>query len=355
MRLWCVFDIAKTQERIAQLERLSAVPGFWDDVEHAQKEMQELTRLKEEAGVWLDLAKRVSDLVSLLAMAREEEDEGMAAEISADVERAHAELEKLEFRLMFSGPYDRRDALVSIYAGAGGTESQDWASMLLRMYLRWAEQSGYEAEILDTTPGEEAGVKSVTFSVTGQYAYGYLRSEKGVHRLVRLSPFDSAHRRHTSFALVEVMPDIEDEIEIEIKPDDVRVDVFRAAGAGGQHMQKNATAVRITHEPTGIVATCQNERSQAQNRAMAMRVLRARLFALEEARQEQQLAKIKGEHVSAGWGTQIRSYVLHPYRMVKDLRTDYETGNSDAVLNGNLDGFMHAYLESTMAEAPQGT
>ncbi len=315
--------------------------------------MQRLTRLKDEVGVWLDLSKRMGDLVTLTAMARDEEDEIMAKEIEVEADRAYAELEKLEFRLMFSGPYDRGDALLSIYAGAGGTESQDWAAMLLRMYLRWAEQNEYEAEILDTMHGEEAGVKSVTVSVAGPYAYGYLRSEKGVHRLVRLSPFDSAHRRHTSFALVEVMPDIEGEIEIDIKPDDIRVDVFRAAGAGGQHMQKNATAVRITHLPTGIVASCQNERSQAQNRAMAMKVLRARLFALEEAKQEQQLAKIKGEHVSAGWGNQIRSYVLHPYRMVKDLRTDYETGNADAVLNGDLNGFMQAYLESTMAAASE--
>jgi peptide chain release factor 2 len=349
-RSWCVFDVAATQERIAALERRSASPGFWDDVEEAQEEMQQLTRLQEEVGVWLDLSKRVGDLVALLAMAQDEEDEGMAKEIGVEMDRAQAELEKLEFRLMFSGPYDRRDALVSVYAGAGGTESQDWAAMLVRMYLRWAEQNEYDTEMLDTMPGEEAGLKSATFSVLGPYAYGYLRSEKGVHRLVRLSPFDSAHRRHTSFALVEVMPDIEDEIEIEISPDDIRVDVFRAAGAGGQHMQKNATAVRITHLPTGIVASCQNERSQAQNRAMAMKVLRARLFALEEAKQEEEMAKIKGEHVSARWGNQIRSYVLHPYRMVKDLRTDYETGNTEGVLDGNLNAFMHAYLESTIAQ-----
>jgi len=335
------------------LEGRTAAPDFWDDVERAQKEMKRLTQLKDEVGVWLDLSRRASDLVALFDLAREEDDQRMLQEIGADVDRAYAELEKLEFRLMFSGPYDRRDALVSIYAGAGGTESQDWASMLVRMYLRWAEQNGFEAEVLDTMPGEEAGLKSATFSVVGPYAYGYLRSEKGVHRLVRLSPFDSAHRRHTSFALVEVMPDIEDEIEIEIKPEDIRVDVFRAAGAGGQHMQKNATAVRITHLPTGIVASCQNERSQAQNRAMAIKVLRARLFALEEEKQEQQLDEIRGEHVSAGWGNQIRSYVLHPYRMVKDLRTDHETGNPEGVLDGNLDGFMQAYLKSTMAAAPK--
>jgi peptide chain release factor 2 len=317
--------------------------------------MKELTQRKEEVNVWVDLSKRVDDLGTLLDLAGEEEDQSMVEEIRADVERAYAELEKLEFRLMFSGKYDRRDALVSLYAGAGGTESQDWATMLVRMYLRWAEQNGYEAEMLDSTPGEEAGIKSATLAVKGPYAYGYLRGEKGVHRLVRLSPFDSAHRRHTSFALVEVMPDIEDEIEIDIKPDDIRMDVFRAAGAGGQHMQKNATAVRITHLPTGIVASCQNERSQAQNRVMAMKVLRARLFALEEAKQEQQLAEIRGDHITAGWGNQIRSYVLHPYRMVKDLRTGYETGNPDGVLDGALNDFMQAYLESTMADASDRT
>jgi peptide chain release factor 2 len=348
-RLWCVFDIAKTQQTIADLERRSTAPDFWEDVEGAQKVMKQLTRLKDEVGVWLDLSKRVGDLAALVAIARDEEDESMADEFGEELDLAYGELEKLEFRLMFSGRYDRGDALVSVYAGAGGTESQDWASMLVRMYLRWAEQSGHEAEMLDTTPGEEAGIKSATISVVGPYAYGYLRSEKGVHRLVRLSPFDSAHRRHTSFALVEVMPDIGDEIEIEIKPDDIKLDVFRAAGAGGQHMQKNATAVRITHLPTGIVASCQNERSQTQNRAMAMKVLRARLFALEEAKQEQQLAQIKGEHVSAGWGNQIRSYVLHPYRMVKDLRTGHETGSPTAVLDGDLNGFMQAYLQQTIA------
>ncbi len=222
--------------------------------------------------------------------------------------------------------------------------------MLLRMYLRWAEENKYETELLDTMPGEEAGIKSVTVSVVGPYAYGYLTSERGVHRLVRLSPFDAAHRRHTSFALVEVIPDIEDATEVEINPDDLHIDVFRAGGHGGQNVQKNSTAVRITHVPTGIVAACQNERSQMQNREMAMKVLRARLFALEEAKREEERAKLKGKHVSAGWGNQIRSYVLHPYHMVKDLRTGYETGNTDAVLDGRLEPFIKAYLQSTVGE-----
>jgi peptide chain release factor 2 len=322
-------------------------------VERAQKTMQQLTRLKGDVNLWRGLSKRVQDSLTLLELAQEDQDQAMAEEIESEVERVSTELDRLEFLLRFSGPHDAKDAILSIHAGAGGTESQDWAEMLLRMYLRWAEQHDYETEMLDTMFGDEAGIKSVTVSVVGRYAYGYLRGERGVHRLVRLSPFDAAHRRHTSFALVEVMPDVEEEIEIEIKPDDLKIEVFRAAGAGGQHVQKNATAVRITHIPTGIVASCQNERSQVQNRLMAMKVLRARLFALEEAKQEEELAKLKGEHVSAGWGNQIRSYVLHPYHMVKDLRTDYETGNATAVLDGNLDPFMEAYLQSTIKENQQ--
>jgi peptide chain release factor 2 len=274
----------------------------------------------------------------------------MGDEIAADAQKIAAELSDLEFRLVLNGPHDANNAILAIHAGAGGTESQDWAAILLRMYLRWAEENKYETELLDTMPGEEAGIKSVTVSVVGPYAYGYLTSERGVHRLVRLSPFDAAHRRHTSFALVEVIPDIEDATEVEINPDDLHIDVFRAGGHGGQNVQKNSTAVRITHVPTGIVAACQNERSQMQNREMAMKVLRARLFALEEAKREEERAKLKGKHVSAGWGNQIRSYVLHPYHMVKDLRTGYETGNTDAVLDGRLEPFIKAYLQSTVGE-----
>jgi peptide chain release factor 2 len=290
----------------------------------------------------------VEDSLTLVELSSEDGDDSMREELESEAERVAGELAKLEFRLRFSGPHDDNDAILSIHAGAGGTESQDWAEMLLRMYLRWAEQRGFESELLDTMPGDEAGIKSVTVSVVGRYVFGYLKSERGVHRLVRLSPFDAAHRRHTSFALVEVMPDIEEDIEIEIRPDDVKMEVFRAAGAGGQNVQKNATAVRLTHLPTGIVASCQNERSQVQNRQMAMKVLRARLFALEESKLEQERDKLKGEHVSAGWGNQIRSYVLHPYHMVKDLRTNHETGNATAVLNGDLDPFMEAYLQESI-------
>jgi peptide chain release factor 2 len=313
--------------------------------------MQQLTRLKENVGLWRGLSARIKELLELLELARAESDQQMGEEIAADAEKIAAELGDLEFRLAFSGPHDASNAILAIHAGAGGTESQDWAAMLLRMYLRWAEENRYETELLDTMPGEEAGIKSATVSVVGPYAYGYLTSERGVHRLVRLSPFDAAHRRHTSFALVEVIPDVEDAAEVEINPDDLRIDVYRAGGHGGQNVQKNSTAVRITHVPSGIVAACQNERSQMQNREMAMKVLRARLFALEEAKREEERAKLKGKHVSAGWGNQIRSYVLHPYHMVKDLRTGYETGNTDAVLDGRLDPFIKAYLQSTVGEA----
>jgi peptide chain release factor 2 len=249
---------------------------------------------------------------------------------------------------MLSGKYDHDSAILAIHAGAGGTDSQDWAAMLERMYLRWAEQQGYPTEILDITEGEEAGIKSITIAVEGEYAFGYLRSEKGVHRLVRLSPFDAAHRRHTSFALVEVLPQVAmDEAEIEIDPGDIKMDVYRSSGAGGQNVQKNATAVRITHIPTGIVVTCQNERSQTQNREFAMRILRARLLELRQAEREEERAVLRGEYTKAEWGSQIRSYVLHPYQMVKDHRTDHETGNTQAVLDGSLNEFMEAYLRSS--------
>jgi peptide chain release factor 2 len=255
---------------------------------------------------------------------------------------------QLEVQARLSGPYDEDDAIIAIHAGAGGTDSQDWAQMLERMYLRWAEGRQFGADILDLSEGEEAGIKSVTIAIAGEYAYGNLRSEKGVHRLVRLSPFDSAHRRHTSFALVEILPQVETDEDIQINPSDLRIDTYRSAGAGGQNVQKNETAIRITHIPSGIVVTCQNERSQTQNKENAMRVLRARLHELQRTQKEEELAEIKGEFVKAEWGSQIRSYVLHPYQMVKDHRTDYEVGNTTAVLDGELDGFIEAYLRSNV-------
>jgi peptide chain release factor 2 len=305
--------------------------------------MKEYNSLKMEVESWQGFSRRLHDALELARLG----DESLRAELELEVTSIEAELEKRSFAAMLSGKYDSDSALLAIHAGAGGTDSQDWAAMLQRMYLRWAEAHGYETEILDLTEGEEAGIKSVTIAVNGEYAYGYLRSEKGVHRLVRLSPFDAAHRRHTSFALVEVLPQVAmDEAEIEIDPSDIKMDVYRSSGAGGQNVQKNATAVRLTHIPTGIVVTCQNERSQTQNREFAMRILRARLLELKQAEKEEERAILRGEYTKAEWGSQIRSYVLHPYQLVKDHRTDYETGNAQAVLDGDLDGFMEAYLRT---------
>jgi len=312
--------------------------------------MRRLSSLREEVERWNTLAQRVQDTLELSELG----DESLEAELTTETAALEREIGQLEFRLLLSGPHDRSDAILAIHAGAGGTDAQDWAEMLLRMYLRWAEAGGYEADVVDRLHGEEAGVKRVMITVSGPYAYGYLRAERGVHRLVRLSPFDAAHRRHTSFTLVEVWPDLGDEISVTIDPHDLQIDTFRASSAGGQHMQKNETAVRITHVPTGIVVSCQNERSQTQNRETAMRVLRARLIELEEEKRRVEIAELKGEHVDARWSNQIRSYVLHPYQMVKDHRTDYETGNVQAVLDGRLDNLMEAYLRSTMGNGEPG-
>jgi len=302
---------------------------------------REAAGLREQIDDWQGFERRLNDAAELAGM----DDESLRAELESEVTSLETELDKRAFAAMFSGRYDADDALLAIHAGAGGTDSQDWASMLMRMYLRWAEQRGYETEVWDMTEGEEAGIKSVTIAVNGQYAYGYLRSEKGVHRLVRLSPFDSAHRRHTSFALVEVLPQVAfDSPEVQIDSADLKIDVFKSSGAGGQNVQKNATAVRITHLPTGIVVTCQNERSQTQNREFAMRILRSRLLEIKQAEKDEEVAVLRGEYTKAEWGSQIRSYVLHPYQMVKDHRTEYETSNTQAVLDGDLDGFMEAYL-----------
>lgn len=307
--------------------------------------MRDLSALRDQVRVWNDLARAVEDGLALLELAEEASDETAAAEAADQAIELQKTFEALEFQVAMSAPHDRNGAILSIHAGAGGTEAQDWASMLLRMYLRWAERRDFDAEITDQLEGEEAGIKTVTVEVAGPYAYGYLKAERGVHRLVRISPFDSSARRHTSFALVEVMPIFDEDIEIEIKPDDIKMDVYRSGGAGGQHMQKNSTAVRITHLPTGIIVTCQNERSQLQNRESAMRVLRGKLYDVELQKQEEQAARLRGKHVEAGWGNQIRSYVLQPYQMVKDLRTDAETGNTTAVLDGEIDLFIEAWLK----------
>jgi len=304
--------------------------------------MRRLALLRGEVDAWRGLQQRLAEALELASLG----DESLRAELTAETESLRTDLDQREFRAMLSGPYDSDDAIVSIHAGAGGTDSQDWAAMLLRMYLRWSESHDYATELLDTSEGEEAGVKSVTLAVNGEYAFGYLRAERGVHRLVRLSPFDSAHRRHTSFALVEVYPQVHAAEELVVNPADLKIDTYRSAGAGGQNVQKNETAIRITHLPTGIVVTCQNERSQTQNRENALRVLRARLLDMQRQKQEDEIAKLKGDHVKAEWGSQIRSYVLHPYQMVKDHRTGHESGNTAAVLDGDLDGFIEAYLQA---------
>jgi peptide chain release factor 2 len=277
-------------------------------------------------------------------------DEDLRGELETETQAIEKDVGQREFNAMLSGDYDRGGAIFAIHAGAGGTDSQDWAEMLQRMYLRWMEKHNYETDIIDFTPGEEAGIKSVTVAVGGRYAYGYLQAEKGVHRLVRLSPFDSNNRRHTSFAMVEVLPQVDDDIEIDIAPSDLKIDTFKAGGAGGQSVQKNDTAVRITHLPTGIVASCQNQRSQTQNRETAMKVLKARLLEIKEREKAEKLADLRGEYTKAEWGSQIRSYVLHPYQMVKDHRTEHETGNASAVLDGDLDGFIQAYLRANVGE-----
>jgi peptide chain release factor 2 len=313
--------------------------------------MKRLSELRGTVETWRGLEAQVHEFQDLAELARDEDEGELERELEADVAAIDRRLSNLEFELRLSGPYDDRTAILAIHAGAGGTESQDWAEMLLRMYVRWAEQSGRTVEVLDEMPGEEAGLKSATIEIAGPHAYGYLKGEAGVHRLVRLSPFDAAHARHTSFALVEVMPETDNPAEVSFGPDELRVDVFRASGHGGQNVQKNSTAVRVTHIPTGIVVVCQNERSQHRNREIAVRVLTARLLERELERKAEEQAKIKGEHVAAGWGNQIRSYVLHPYKLVKDHRSGFETSNTTAILDGELDDFMKAYLESMVGVA----
>lgn len=339
---WSIFDLPEKEAEFAKLKAESEKEDLWADPKNAQRLMKKLSVLQDEVEGWKKISKRIADTHDLAEMG----DESMQLELEQETSTIEEELKRLEMEVLLSGPYDRGNAMLEINSGAGGTDSQDWAAMLERMYIRWIEKRGFACEILDSSEGEEAGIKSVTLAVSGLNAYGFLRGEKGVHRLVRLSPFDAAHRRHTSFAQVEVLPEAaEDDPEIQINAEDLRIDVFRSSGAGGQNVQKNATAVRITHIPSGLVVACQNERSQMQNRENAMRVLRSRLLGIAREEQEKQLAALRGVYTKTEWGSQIRSYVLHPYQMVKDHRTDHETGNTQAVLDGEIDGFIEAYLK----------
>ena len=331
------------------MEEQSVQPDFWLDTAKAPNVLRRLAEQKRVVQRWRELEKQVADITELISLASAEEDTSLEAEIRSEIEEVTSHLDELELERAFSGEYDARNAILAIHAGAGGTESQDWAEMLLRMYLRWAERRGYKAEVLDMSPAEEAGIKSVVIGVNGDYAFGYLKSEHGVHRLVRLSPFDADHARHTSFALVEVMPEAEADVDVKIEPDELKVDVFRSSGPGGQHMQKTSSAVRLTHLPTGLVVTCQSERSQHQNKEIALKILQSRLLELELAKRAEEKARLKGKRIAAGWGNQIRSYVLHPYKMVKDHRTDYQTSNAEAVLDGELDSFITAYFRSDLS------
>lgn len=307
-----------------------------------------MARIKESVDKWHDLDGKYNNLIDLIDLALEEGDDSLEAESSAEVGNIELIIEDMEFQETLGGEYDANSAVLAIHAGAGGTESQDWAEMLLRMYLRWCEKRRYKAEVIETSVGDEAGIKSALVEIDGDYAYGYLKSERGVHRLVRLSPFDADHARHTSFALVEVMPEVESGTDVIINAEDLKIDAYGSSGPGGQHMQKTSSAIRITHIPTGIVVTCQNERSQTRNKETAMKVLASRLLELELEKNAEAQAKLKGEHVTAGWGNQIRSYVLHPYKMVKDHRSNFESSNPDAVLDGDLDEVIRAYLKSTL-------
>ncbi|MDG5786649.1 peptide chain release factor 2 [Evansella sp. AB-P1] len=339
-------DLEEKEDRIAELEDLMSDPTFWDSQEAAQKVISENNGLKEMVDTYRKLESTHEDLEVSYELVKEEGDAELAEELESGVKELVKKLNDFELQLLLSEPYDKNNAILELHPGAGGTESQDWASMLLRMYTRWAEGKGFKVETMDYLPGDEAGVKSVTLMITGHNAYGYLKAEKGVHRLVRISPFDSSGRRHTSFVSCEVMPELDDNVEIEVSPDQLKIDTYRASGAGGQHINTTDSAVRITHLPTNTVVTCQSERSQIKNREQAMKMLKAKLFQLEIERQQQELDEIRGEQSDIGWGSQIRSYVFHPYNMVKDHRTNYETGNTQSVMDGELDPFIDAYLRS---------
>ncbi|MBE9487486.1 MAG: peptide chain release factor 2 [Desulfuromonadales bacterium] len=342
--LWRYLDISAKKERVAELEAEIAQPDFWNQAELAQERLKERTLLQKVVEDCESAKQQLEDIQVLVELGEEEEDQDTLDEVNDLLPVLEQQIARMEFARMLSGEHDANNATLSINAGAGGTEAQDWADMLLRMYLRYCERKGFKTEFTEYQPGDDAGLKSVTISVVGDYAYGYLKAEVGIHRLVRISPFDSNAKRHTSFSSVFVFPELDDSVEIEVDDKDIKVDTFRASGAGGQHINKTDSAIRITHLPTGIVVACQNQRSQHKNRAIALKQLKARLYELEIRKKEEEAAAFSEDKKDIGWGSQIRSYVLHPYRMVKDHRTGYEVGNTDAVLDGGLDGFIEAYL-----------
>lgn len=340
-----LFDISNLEKRLQELEEQTSKQEFWEDTENTKKVLSEIKKIKSKFLKYKQIEKEINNLLELSELVKLEYDDEMANDIIKNTKKEQKNLEKLELETLLSGKYDSNNAIITIHPGAGGTESQDWAEMLYRMYTRWATKNEYEVKELDYLEGEEAGIKSVTFEIIGQNTYGYMKSEKGVHRLVRISPFDSGGRRHTSFASVEVLPEITEDIEININPDDLRVDTYRASGAGGQHINKTSSAVRITHIPTNTVVACQSERSQIQNRETAMKMLKSKLFDLKEQEHKEKIEDLKGEQRDIAWGSQIRSYVFCPYTMVKDHRTNYEVGNVQGVMDGDLDEFMESYLK----------
>lgn len=339
------FDLPSIRERVEELQDQMNAPDFWNDLEHSQAVNKELKVLQNKEELWKKTLNRLEDTQVMIELSIEMEDSSVLAEVMEEIEDLEKEVERMRLNTLLKGPYDANNAIISIHAGAGGTEAMDWASMLLRMYTRWSEASGYEVKTLDFLAGEEAGVKSVTLHIIGEYAYGYLKAEKGVHRLVRISPFDSSGRRHTSFASLDVMPELEDDNTIEVRQEDLRIDTYRSSGAGGQHVNKTSSAVRLTHLPTGIVVACQNERSQLQNKETAMKMLKAKLLELKEQEAQDMRDEMKGDMKKIEWGSQIRSYVFHPYNMVKDHRTSVETGNIQGVMDGDLDPYIHGYLQ----------
>ena len=349
MRKWGIhFDIPKVELRIEELENQSAEPGFWDDLEASQTILQTTKGLRSKLARYQKLKGAADDLIVLVQLGIDEQEPEIIAEAEAELETLKATFEQMRLQTLLTGEFDKNNAILTMHAGAGGTESQDWVEMLLRMYMRWAEKKGFSAKILDILEGEEAGIKSVSLMVSGENAYGFLRSENGVHRLVRISPFDASGRRHTSFASVEIMPELDDAIEIDISPDDLKMDTFRSSGAGGQHINKTDSAVRITHIPTGIVVACQTERSQFQNRDNAMKMLRSKLYELKMREHADKVSDLKGIQLEIAWGNQIRSYVFCPYTMVKDHRTGYEEATVDKVMDGEIDGFIQAYLTNAV-------